>query len=128
MNTRSPRHTLVVLARLLSFVLALVLTVASIMFWSTSNAVVIANGLICLLALLLFAVLPRQHLANLFVRIPVIGLAIAAQIVNALGLLHSIRNIDIVDLGPIIMQIAMAILLLIMLTEALASWLRRVAV
>lgn len=119
---------LFLLARLVSFVLALVLTVAAGLFWGTSTTSANVNGLICLLALLLFAALPRQHLAMISVRLAFVGVAIAAQIVNVVGLLHSIRNIGYVGTGPIAVQVAIAVLLLVMLMEALASGVRRVAV
>jgi hypothetical protein len=119
---------LFLLARLVSLALALTLTVAAVMFWSTSNAAVKTNGLICLLALLIFAALPREYLAVFLVRLTFVGLAIAAQIVNVVGLLHSIRNIAVLGTGSIFLQAAIAILLLAMLGEALAIGLKRVAV
>ena len=128
MIDHSVRHSLFILTRLISFALATVFVVAAAMFWSTTSAAANANNLVCLLALLVFATLPRQYLEMFLVRLAVLGLALAAQVVNVVGLVHSIRNVGAVGTGPIVVQAVVALVLLAMLAEALAGKDKHVAV
>jgi hypothetical protein len=105
-----------------------VFAVAAVRFWSTSTAVVRTSGLISLLALLIFAVLPRKYLALFAARLTVVTLAVTALVANTDGLVHSVHNLELVGIGPVVTQAVIAGLLIIMSIEAVSAKANHVAV
>ena len=109
---------LLLIARVVAFVLAIVFAFGAVMYWSTSLPSWNLIGVISLVSLLTFALVPRRHLALPAIRHGIFVLTGVATAANMYGLVHSLNILRLVGWQPVAVQSVVAILFLAMFVEA----------
>jgi hypothetical protein len=118
MNDHVIQPLVLSIARVVALVFAVVLAYGAVMYWGSSQQRWRLIGMISLVALLTFALLPRKYLTLPAVRQGIFILAGVATAANMFGLVHSINNFAYIGVKPILFQLLVAILFVAMFIEA----------